>query len=660
MYSFDIYDTLVTRKVVEPKGIFFVMAYVLQSDESFVSIPRWVAKDFAWMRILAEKQARDKIKHEINIEDIYTSMGENYGISVIHQKMLIELEKKCELDNTVIIPENIKRIIQLKEAGEKIVLVSDMYLDKSFFESLFEKICPLLNSFNLYVSCNIGYTKSSGKLYEYVKDTEHIDYCDWTHIGDNSVSDVSIPELLGIKAEYYGRKRNSLMDSRIDTIIGTRDNIIAQYLLGMQDSIQSYNREAAYQIGFSFVGIVLYSYVRWIIDQAVYRGIRHLYFIARDGYILKKIADIILKSDDVRISTHYLYGSRKAWRARTEDEKCILKEYLVQEFPDEGMDFALVDTQGTGKSIDNLSKIYGKKMIVFYYVLLESVGEKQIQPIVYSTYSGNEMIEVFCRAIHGSTEGYKRSEGKIEPILAKVSEDAIISSHLQEYIEGVEDFALQFTEINSKLKEKISLQGIDEKIIHYCTENPDIELASFIGDIPYDTNNVNEYNLYAPYLSDETIKNIEYIRTTDELRSEYSGSNLSYSYMRLPKEKLDLVNKYRKEYYKRKIEKEDGATKIVIYGFGKYGRELLHRAMGSGKVIVAGVVDANYERYKTEYFEISPLTYLMETEFDLVVISLNNNKMVDEIREILLLAGIPSSKILNRTDFLNSYLMSKS
>ncbi len=39
-----------------------------------------------------------------------------------------------------------------------------------------------------------------------------------------------------------------------------------------------------------------------------------MYFIARDGYILQKIADTIISQNNLDILTKYIYGSRKVWR----------------------------------------------------------------------------------------------------------------------------------------------------------------------------------------------------------------------------------------------------------------------------------------------------------------------------------------------------------
>ncbi len=59
---------------------------------------------------------------------------------------------------------------------------------------------------------------------------------------------------------------------------------------------------------------VLFCYVSYVIESAVKLGIQRIYFLARDGYILKNIADVIIKKRALDIDTRYLYVSRYALR----------------------------------------------------------------------------------------------------------------------------------------------------------------------------------------------------------------------------------------------------------------------------------------------------------------------------------------------------------
>ena len=59
---------------------------------------------------------------------------------------------------------------------------------------------------------------------------------------------------------------------------------------------------------------VLFCYVNYILDSVKKENISRIYFLSRDGYILKKIADIIIKKRNLGIDTAYLYVSRYSLR----------------------------------------------------------------------------------------------------------------------------------------------------------------------------------------------------------------------------------------------------------------------------------------------------------------------------------------------------------
>ncbi len=59
---------------------------------------------------------------------------------------------------------------------------------------------------------------------------------------------------------------------------------------------------------------VLFCYVDYIVESAVRQKTERIYFLARDGYIMKAIADVIIKSRKLKIETCYLYVSRYALR----------------------------------------------------------------------------------------------------------------------------------------------------------------------------------------------------------------------------------------------------------------------------------------------------------------------------------------------------------
>lgn len=157
---------------------------------------------------------------------------------------------------------------------------------------------------------------------------EQTSFEEWTHIGDNLYQDIEVPYGLGINVKVCPKPELSQFeqeilqwhgdDSRLQLVLGTAVQASRStrtiYKSIVQQDTKRLKQEKAHYIGCRYAGPVLYSYAEWIIEQAEQKGVKRLYFIARDGYLIKKIADVILSRKKKDITTHYIYGSRKSWR----------------------------------------------------------------------------------------------------------------------------------------------------------------------------------------------------------------------------------------------------------------------------------------------------------------------------------------------------------
>ena len=95
IYSFDIFDTLITRKTAVPEGIFAIMQSELGREE-FESIPLPVRNNFYRLRIMAEKLARrsfqnDKVE-DVMLEQIYDALAMCGELDAAQRKQLMYLE----------------------------------------------------------------------------------------------------------------------------------------------------------------------------------------------------------------------------------------------------------------------------------------------------------------------------------------------------------------------------------------------------------------------------------------------------------------------------------------------------------------------------------------------------------------------------------------
>jgi predicted HAD superfamily hydrolase len=67
------------------------------------------------------------------------------------------------------------------------------------------------------------------------------------------------------------------------------------------------------ELASSLISPIATFYALWLLREAVNRGVKRLYFVARDGYVVKKIADALVSAFGMEVELRYLYGSRQAW-----------------------------------------------------------------------------------------------------------------------------------------------------------------------------------------------------------------------------------------------------------------------------------------------------------------------------------------------------------
>ena len=317
MYSFDVFDTLISRTTAAPQGIFALMKDRLRDEKGDNGLDDYVIDNFVELRIHSEELSRkagsfQKVE-EVTLQDIYGAMAICGCLDGKQIEYLCYMEEAAELANVVGMPENIQRLKILLDRGEKVVLISDMYLSKDTIRRMLQQADAVLGTLPLYVSSEYGKRKTTGNLYRLVQEMEQVSYGDWTHIGDNIHQDIEVPYGLGIRVELA--KKAELTDFEKDLLKKYGDDCRLQLMIGT--AIKSESAEIssdAFHIGCRYAGPVLYSYAEWLVDQAVKKGLKRLYFIARDGYLVKRITDIILDRENLDIATSYIYGSRKAWR----------------------------------------------------------------------------------------------------------------------------------------------------------------------------------------------------------------------------------------------------------------------------------------------------------------------------------------------------------
>ena len=300
--SFDIFDTLIKRNVPNPQDVFHLVQ--LKYEKDFVE----KLDNFKKNRILAEVNAQKLATgEEITLDDIYSCMAE-YPEEI--REKLKMLECKVELDICCINLEMISVYHWCQVHGKKIIMVSDMYLPKDIVESILRK--NGINGYQrLYLSSDIGLRKRTGSLYDWVLNDLQIACSQIIHIGDSFRNDYLMARYKGIDSfkipKYIKRiERNS------NKGIIKGDRFSYDCIKSFINNHISKERSPYYRFGYEAFGLPLYCFNRWLLESLNNKGIKRVYFLSRDGYIMKQVFDLI--NDGALITSYYLYVSRRSLR----------------------------------------------------------------------------------------------------------------------------------------------------------------------------------------------------------------------------------------------------------------------------------------------------------------------------------------------------------
>ena len=636
MYSFDVFDTLISRRTGSPRGVFLVMQKKLIDQDIFAEVAPVFAEKRYEAEYIAERMAPGR---EISIDDIYRVLAKRYHLRETETESLKNIEIETEYECTLPLYDNIERLKQVKRRNEQIVLISDMYLHEYQLHDILCRVDEVFKDIPIYVSCDCNATKASGKLYSYVCAHEGAVFSEWKHFGDNPVSDYNVPMFYGIEAELVIKNAPNELKKYDSSGLCERSNCSDELIHGMVENCCKLNNSFAYRAGVLYGGAILVPYVCWIIDECNKLGLQKLLFMSRDGFILKQIADEVIKQQGKTLSTDYVYVSRKVLRDNGSDGELAV-EYLRQFMT--GEEFAFVDFHGTGNSLRNIADKIGKKLIGFYYLLDEAqeTDNVDLRPFTYvPTNSG--MLEIFCRAPHGVVEGYTRMNGRIEPLLAQVDEKVWEDCGLFDYMQGVLAFTREYLHVEEGNLVATCLADIGKTLIQTCESHPDKEIASFIGDFPHSESNAGEVEGFAPLLSVAQVDEIYGERGNEPLQSRYHGTNIGYSLMR---SRFDFRIVIKNASMNVESGNEDRKKeRVIIYAAGRYGYEAFYRLKHSATHEVVAWVDMNYQMCDAELIE-SPLV-IKTKEYDRILVCLNSVRLYHSVREMLISNSVEAEKI---------------
>lgn len=329
--SFDLFDTLVTRKVFFSSDVIKIMVAELEKEEKVLEASEvGKYKDFEKMRIASEKRLSKDGKAP-RLFEIYMDMGYSLGEakSLAQKEFETDLKLLCPREDVVALMKyahccDEKEYAESNVCKRKVYITSDTYYSYHQIETIL-KANGITEYDGLILSCERG-TSKAGKLYDVLVRESGADHI--LHIGDDEVSDVEKLFEAGNRqlnsfrifspVELFdfvgGMNLEECISSLSDRIrVGMFIACVFNSPFQFEDISRKISIKNDEHIGYLMFAPIIMDFVIWFKHMVDKNGYSEVLFCARDGYLIKRLYEMIacdwVKNDS---NLHYYLTSRIA------------------------------------------------------------------------------------------------------------------------------------------------------------------------------------------------------------------------------------------------------------------------------------------------------------------------------------------------------------
>ena len=290
--TFDIFDTLITRRVYQPDDAFDLIAMRISKETE-------VRCNFKKIRKEAENFVWQKNGARTSIHEIYEKIAGLLDINAQQAEQIKQIEIETELSLCVPRKDMLWIFNQLKASGRDIILISDMYLPSDIIAQMLKK-CGYEGWNDLLVSCDCGYRKDDGTMWEFFFKTH--DKANTIHVGDNFISDIQM--LIDKKCNAFILLSSSMafsMTNIYNSVIQNYNGTVTSSLIlgtfvneylcnspfcfnGEANNLMPLSHEDA---AIAMFGPVLFMFTAWLAKE--FKNDEKILFVAREGWLLQKL-----------------------------------------------------------------------------------------------------------------------------------------------------------------------------------------------------------------------------------------------------------------------------------------------------------------------------------------------------------------------------------
>jgi len=288
--TFDLFDTLVMRKVLRPEDVFSLV------EKKLFQLYK-KGYEFAEIRKFAATQLDMRVGPIYSFDDIYTILVKDFKFPKGLVYLTQQLEIETELDFLTPREEILGFFNYAKEQGKTVSIVTDMYYGIEIIAQIL-KNNGIAEYSDIYISCETKKAKKDGVFWKYFSQIYDVNRV--LHIGDDFVSDQKYPSHYGIASfailSGYEMLKISSIKALASQVCTIEDSMLVGVLVShlfnspfaLAHSEGKFIFRSFKTFGYVCFGPVIYRYLLWLISESKQNKTKEILFFARDGFLLKK------------------------------------------------------------------------------------------------------------------------------------------------------------------------------------------------------------------------------------------------------------------------------------------------------------------------------------------------------------------------------------
>jgi FMN phosphatase YigB (HAD superfamily) len=325
LVSFDLFDTVLLRPSLSADAVQRYVGVELAAQHPD-------APDFFAARKSAEHAARaaQGFDGDVGLGIIYERMklDGDWSDEALASARRLELEVELRLVQTR--PPIVEALHYARSLGKRIIAISDTYFGRADIEALLAA-AGLTDLFDeIYLSSEHNARKDRGDIWKLIAGKEAVPASRWLHVGDNEVSDMQRAGDAGLFVYHAMNPAMMLQQKGLFSGAAVRkfdgpEGWTAALLLGPMAArlgadpypasgvLTPSKVGSARDLGYCVYGPVLFAFTAWLAARPEVRAMDRLYFLSREGWILKPLFELFRRSMRTPLpEARYLYASRRA------------------------------------------------------------------------------------------------------------------------------------------------------------------------------------------------------------------------------------------------------------------------------------------------------------------------------------------------------------